>query len=93
MLPKDVVNTDREKWKTYVNERRCDAKGRGSIYSNKGRALTGLLIAAWQALVRQTLLHPSQSDSQAAQQPADLLLALPHPAAIRLSLSEPNQCI
>ena len=48
VLPKDVVNTDQEKWKNYVNERRCDAKGRGSIYSNKGEALTSLLIAAWQ---------------------------------------------
>ena len=49
VLPKNVVNTDREKWTTYVNERRCDAKGRGSIYSNKGEALTGLLMTAWQA--------------------------------------------
>lgn len=61
MLPKDVVNTDQEKWKNYVKERRCDAKGRGSIYSNKGKALSGLWIAAVQAWVLPALLHLPQS--------------------------------
>ena len=83
VLPKDVVNTDQEKWKNYVKERRCEAKGRGSIYSNKGGALTGLLIAARQAWVWRALLQLPQSDSQAAQQPVDSLLTLPHPAAIQ----------
>lgn len=85
MLPKDVVNTDQEKWKKYVKERRCDAKGRGSIYSNKGKSLSGLWIAAVQAWFLPALLHLPQSDGQAVGTHSLLCHILPQ---IRLPCSD-----